>query len=371
MTDCLFITGGTGFIGQRLIARLRATQPGRRIVALVRDASRAAHLTPYGVELIVGDVTRPQLGLSAADSARLASEVTQIIHSAGEINFGAALPVARAANVFGVQQAINFARRCPKLKRFAHLSTISIHGLRPGPLLEEPSPAGHRFVNSYQQSKHEAEWVVLRATREVPAEIFRISLIGADSIAGAVSQFNYVHHLLRYLPNSPMPVMPGDPDTCVDLIPADWLIEALAYLFDHRFCAGAIRNLSAGPAGSLAFADAIGIASEVMEKHLRSSVRLPRLVSIEEFQRRVAESPDHRLREAAAVIGPHVKLLSARQSFPNTRAVAELDGEVPPPAPLRSWFAPMIDYCLRSNWGENSGAWSMIGSRAPDTILAT
>lgn len=366
MKECLFITGATGFIGRPLVQHLLAARPERRIVALVRDPARGRALAEQGVELVTGDVTRPSLGLDDKDYARLAAQVTQVLHGAGDINFGASLSVSRNANVFGTQQALQFARACPGLERFGHLSTISVQGLRPGALPEAPSPVGHRFVNSYQQSKHEAEWLVLRASREIPAEIFRISLVAADSANGEVSQFNYVHHLLRYLPNSPLPVMPGDLGTCVDLIPADWAIAALAYLFDNRFQGGAIRNLSAGPKCSLTLEAALQIGSAAMEQHSGAPVRFPRCVSAAEFERIIAASSDTRVREAAAILGPHINLLSARQWFSNEKTLLELEGSGLEAPPLGSWFARMIDYCLRENWGggaEAGAAWSMVGAR--------
>src|SRR5438270_6339290 len=107
MSDCLLITGGTGFIGRRLIPTLRSTSLDRRIIVLVRDVTRASSLSEAGVELVQGDVTRPRLGLADRDYAKLSSEATQIVHGAGEINFGAPLHIARAANVYGTQQIVS------------------------------------------------------------------------------------------------------------------------------------------------------------------------------------------------------------------------------------------------------------------------
>jgi nucleoside-diphosphate-sugar epimerase len=367
---CVFITGATGFVGSHLVPLLRKARPERRIVALVRDPGRATALSAQGCELVIGDVTRPQMGIVQTDYQRLSAEVTQIIHAAGDVNFGASLPVSRAANVFGTQQAINFARVCARLDRFAHLSTISVHGTRPGPLLEDPCPAGNRFVNSYQRSKHEAEWLVLRAIGEIPAEIFRLSLVGADSPAGTVTQFNYVHHVIRYLPNSPLPAMPGDPDTCVDLITADWAVGALAWLFDNHFQPGAIRNLSGAPAGSLRLGEMVELARKVLERNLNVRVAIPSFTSTQEFESIVTRSGDQRVKSAAAVLGPHIMLLGSRQSFPNDRALADLDGSGLTPAPLQTWCANMIEYCVKSNWGEGGGTWSMVAPRPPD-VMAT
>src|SRR5438552_381759 len=52
-----FVTGGTGFIGGRVVRRLR--DRGDEVVALVRSPSRASDLAELGCELVEGDLTFP------------------------------------------------------------------------------------------------------------------------------------------------------------------------------------------------------------------------------------------------------------------------------------------------------------------------
>ena len=66
----VYLTGGTGFIGRRLVDALRAR--GCRLRCLVRDRRRAAALEGPGVELVPGDVLDPaahRYGLRDADLA--------------------------------------------------------------------------------------------------------------------------------------------------------------------------------------------------------------------------------------------------------------------------------------------------------------
>ena len=53
----ILVTGGTGFVGPKIVHALRAA--GRPVRALVRDPSRAGKLAGWGAELAQGDVTDP------------------------------------------------------------------------------------------------------------------------------------------------------------------------------------------------------------------------------------------------------------------------------------------------------------------------
>ena len=68
----ILVTGGTGFVGSRIVHTLRAE--GRDVRALVRRPEGSAHLASLGVELATGDVTDPASLAAAADGC------THVIH---------------------------------------------------------------------------------------------------------------------------------------------------------------------------------------------------------------------------------------------------------------------------------------------------
>src|SRR5204862_5928742 len=53
----ILVTGGTGFVGPKIVHALRAQ--GRDVRALVRRPERATRLAGWGAELATGDVTDP------------------------------------------------------------------------------------------------------------------------------------------------------------------------------------------------------------------------------------------------------------------------------------------------------------------------
>jgi uncharacterized protein YbjT (DUF2867 family) len=68
----VLVTGGTGFVGPKVVHALRAQ--GRDVRALVRRPDRASQLAGWGAELVTGDVTDPASLRAAADGC------THVVH---------------------------------------------------------------------------------------------------------------------------------------------------------------------------------------------------------------------------------------------------------------------------------------------------
>jgi uncharacterized protein YbjT (DUF2867 family) len=68
----ILVTGGTGFVGPKIVHALRAQD--REVRALVRTPDRGAQLASWGVELATGDVTDPVSVRNAIDGC------THVVH---------------------------------------------------------------------------------------------------------------------------------------------------------------------------------------------------------------------------------------------------------------------------------------------------
>jgi thioester reductase-like protein len=358
--DVLLLTGVTGLLGGALQRLLRQRQPERIIVALVRRPDQAARIAADGLEPVVGDLSLPMLGLDAATYTALTRRVTGIVHGAADVRFDQALADSRAVNYYGVRSMLDFARRCAGLRRMVHVSSIYVNGYRQGVFAEAPVPPGQRFVNSYQQSKYEAEGLVLEAMRDLPIAMYRLSLVIADDARGDVSQLNYFHHMLRALPGSPLPMMPGEPDIRVDLVPNDWVAAVVAWLYDERFTAGSIRHVCAGPDASMRLADAVDLICDVVERHPTNvtgrPMRAPRMVSVAEYNRYLAQCEDGVMKHTAEALGRHVRLLGIRQSHLNTLMQSDVEGSGITLPPMPDYLARTTEFCLDTDWGKKPRA---------------
>ncbi|MCC7342856.1 MAG: SDR family oxidoreductase [Bryobacterales bacterium] len=349
----LLLTGATGLVGEALIPLLRVAHPRRPIVALTRNP---ATFDAVGVLAIRADLSLPGLGLSTGMRALLRDRVTQIVHSAADIRFRITVEESRQTNVAGTQEMLALAAECKHLERFLQVSTIYAAGKTPGTIYEEPLDGRAGFVNAYQQTKNEAEALVLEAMGRIPAAIARLSsLIGASS--GRVHQFNYFHQTIKAIPWNPLPAIPADPTAIIDMAASDWTGRALHYLYEHCFEPGRIYHVCAGPERAWSVAQLLDSTYEVFESH-HPTLRLrrrPRMVTFDEFERvlakirhRIPSALDQWL-DALFSFLPH---LSMQQRFDNSRTEPLLARQVPFPS-LDSYYKQVVEYCVASNWGRS------------------
>lgn len=366
----LLLTGATGLVGGELLCALAAANPNRRIGVLVRNPGKLRiEERLANVEVLHGDLTAPQLGLADAQIKQLRSDLAEVLHCAAETRFSLPLDEIRRTNVLGTENLLKLASNCSHLRKFGYVSTVYVAGRTQGRISEAPIVSSPAFSNSYQQSKFEAEQVVLSYAQQIPVAIFRLSSIIGDSQTGHVGQFNYVHHLLRLFPRNALPMIPGKPDAPMDLVPNDWVIPALAFLFDKRFVPRGIVHLCAGTENSLTLREMIALTSEIFESHPQANrwkpIRVPQMVSLSDYQDFAKErlrGGDRLLRELLRVLDFFLPQLAFHQEFETQHTANLLAGSGLRFPPIRDTYANVVKYCLDTNWGQNDRASQVSGA---------
>lgn len=360
----LLLTGATGLVGGEVAKRY--TESGVKVYALVRarsDAAAAARLAERLPDAqsrpiaLAGDLTAPRLGLSETTWNRLASEVTDILHAATDIHFGRPLEEAWTVNVGGTERVLDLASAAPRLRQLGHVSTVHIAGRRIGVIRETELEHAAGWVNTYEQTKYEAERLLQTRMAELPIAIYRMSSVVGDSRTGEVRQFNFLHQLLRLVWSGLVPALPADPHGPVDLIASDWVADALVGLFEQRFRPGETLHLCAGPANSYSLA-------EIMDATLAEFGRLapasrkrptaPALVSLAEFQSLVeAAEREGRQRQAQALgaIATFTPHLALPKAFDNSLAQAALRSIGITLPQIREYYPRVVEYCVKTGWG--------------------
>jgi dihydroflavonol-4-reductase len=164
------VTGGTGFVGRRLVARLH--ERGDEVAVLVRSRDRGASLVARAVE---GDLSDPQ---------RLAEQMSgaeAVFHLAAIYRVG--IPVSERremheVNVTGTENVLD-AAQAAGVRRIVYVSTVNAFGDTGGQVVDESyeRPPG-RYVSAYDRTKHLAhETARQRIARGYPIVIVQPGVI--------------------------------------------------------------------------------------------------------------------------------------------------------------------------------------------------
>jgi nucleoside-diphosphate-sugar epimerase len=149
------ITGGAGFIGSHISARL--LRAGARVTILTRhiESPRARALTAQGADVVEWDCSSP---LSRLQSNRVGS-AQMFYHLAADI--AVASPALHNTNVAGTRRALDLVEM-HQIPYFIYASSIEAQGLSSDS--ESPLTEGDpcRPVSDYGVSKAEAEELVMR-----------------------------------------------------------------------------------------------------------------------------------------------------------------------------------------------------------------
>jgi nucleoside-diphosphate-sugar epimerase len=350
--EVVLVTGATGSIGRPLVESL--VRAGRSVVVLTRRPSVDA--SP-GIDVLAGDIQRDEaLGLDAGACGALRARVSAIIHAAALTRFDAPLEAARTVNVEGTRHVLAFADRCPKLRRLCALSTVHVAGRRTGQILEEELEHDRGFVNAYEQSKYETEQVLREWMSRLPIAICRLSTAIGDSATGVVQRPAAIHHAVRFLYHSLLPMIPGSPESPVDLIATDYAVTALRRLSGGGFVPGRTFHVCAG-------ADAIGeqalvdLAVEAFLRYRpawrRRAIEKPPIVELETFelfQRSVDAVADPALRASVAVLSPFAPQLSFPKTFDDAKCRESLAGAGIERPPIRETTMRVVKYLIEHNW---------------------
>ena len=234
-----FVTGATGFIGRYLVENL--LQREGTIYVLCREASleKVEALRKKVGDLdgrvvpVIGDLTQPGLGVSAADNDKLRGQVKHFFHLAAVYDLEAGESEQVMANVEGTRNAMGaaeaFSAGC-----FHHMSSIAAAGMYPGIFREDMFEEAEKLDDPYLRTKHESEGLVRKQCR-VPYRIYRPSMVVGHSKTGEIDKVDgpyYFFSLIKKLRQLLPPWMPmvGIEGGRFNLVPVDYVADAMDHL---------------------------------------------------------------------------------------------------------------------------------------------
>ncbi|OBJ94900.1 short chain dehydrogenase [Mycolicibacterium fortuitum] len=229
------VTGGTGFIGRRVITRILSNEPDAEVWVLVRRESltrfeRLAQDWDDRVKPLVGDLTGTDLGLSDTDVAEL-GDVAHVVHCAAIYDMTVGESEQRAANVDGTRAVIELARRLDATLH--HVSSIAVAGNHRGTFTEDDFDVAQDLPTPYHQTKFEAELLV-RSTPGLRYRVYRPAVVVGDSQTGEMDKIDGPYYFfgvlarLAALPRFTPMMLPDSGRT--NVVPVDFVVDAMVAL---------------------------------------------------------------------------------------------------------------------------------------------
>jgi thioester reductase-like protein len=356
----VFLTGATGYVGAHVTVEL--LERGERLLLLVRATDRgdAEHRLWHSLQLLLdfprfeawlrshvtivcGDVTAPRFGLGEHEYRGLVSATESIVHCAASLNrrsWNSCFDV----NVRGTLEVIALARAAHAehgLSRVSYVSTVAVAGHRSHEIVAEDEAIDwrRRDYDPYARTKRCCEQMVGDLLDGIPITIFRPSIILGDSRRPETTQFDMVRAFVFL---ARLPVLPFRPDDRVDIVPVDFVAQAIATLHRKASTEHVRYHLSAGERSHTyrELADALAAAMGSRPARFVPSLERGFAWSVDRLagHRRRARGA---IRRGAALMQVFLPYLIWNTVFDNSRVVAETGLA---PTPFSEYCYPLLRF---------------------------
>ncbi len=255
----ILLTGATGFLGSFLLyellqqtqadiyclVRSETIESGKKKIQsslesyLLWDESFSQRIIP-----VLGDLSKPLLGLSEKEFQQMASQLDVIYHNGALVNFTYPYSVLKAPNVLGTQEVLRLASQI-KVKPVHFISTISIvypnnpdvEVVREQDSLDEAKMPS----DGYAQSKWVAEKLVTIAReRGLPVCIYRPGRISGHSQTGVCNPGDHTYRMIKgCIQLGSMPNL----NIKLNLSPVDYVSKGIVYLSKQKESLGKAFHL--------------------------------------------------------------------------------------------------------------------------------
>lgn len=255
------ITGAAGFVGRALTVRL--VNQGAQVRAMALHPAEAERLSGLSVEIVYGDITRPEA------LREVMNGVDQVYHVAGYAALDASDDtVYTRVNVEGVRNVLQAALDTG-VRRVLHTSSVAAIGEARGTVATEETPHRGYSLTRYERSKAEGEAVA----RAFIARGLDVVIVNPAGVQGAGDTGPLAQVMQRYLLGKLPAASPG-------ILPWVWL-EDVAVGMERAMAYGHTGERYILSAQNLAMAEMLSLAGAVLGLAPARTAPVPLLKMVE------------------------------------------------------------------------------------------
>jgi thioester reductase-like protein len=366
----IFITGSTGYIGAHVVAGLLEGHADRlNLLVRARDPHEAEvrlwralqiHL-PFPqfheylrsrIAVFRGDLTERRFGLGEEDYRRLVQTTGSVIHVAASLNRKSEKACLNT-NLRGTLEVVKLAaaaRDDHGLRRFSHVSTVAVAGQRANEVVQEDEAVqwDRSDYDPYARTKKFCEHMIRELLPEVPRTIFRPSIVLGDSRHAETTQFDMVRAFVFL---AGLPALPFRPQDQIDIVPVNYVAEAIVALHQKERPAHEIYHLSSGRSSQTfrQLTDALARARGWSGPLYLPALEKPFGATINWLSKRSGN-----LGYGASLLRVFWPYLVWNTVFDNTRVVSELGSA---PAPFSEYSYPLLKFSTENHFTYRYQEW--------------
>lgn len=366
----IFITGSTGYIGAHVVANLlgecgeplnllvRAKTPQEARERLWHSLQLHMNFAQFRAALdlrlhvFLGDLTGENLGIEGSRYTELARTTDSIIHCAASLNRKSEKSCLNV-NLRGTLQVIKLALQAKQdhgLRRFSHVSTVAVAGQRQNEMVQEDSAIDweRSDYDPYARTKKFCEHMITELLPDVPRTIFRPSIVLGDSRRPETNQFDMVRAFVFL---ASLPVLPFRPDDKVDIVPVDYVADAISRIHRRENPGHEIYHLSSG-ADSETYKELTTALAATQGK--RPPTFAPSLEKSTAGMVNFLSKRAGKAGKMATLLKVFLPYLTWNTVFDNARVVKEMECK---PAPFSKYCFPLLRFSRENNFAYPYREW--------------
>lgn len=254
-TGAYLVNGLPSLLARRVLEQVLCFEPRAKIFAIVhaddldyveRTLLELEPAQQARVELLTGEPTAIDFGLSGAEYLTLAQRVRRVHHVVTP-----SVVYADGANADEVgaalgREIVEFGRAATSLQAFVVYSSADVSGDRSGTVLEAELEAGQSFPRPFARALALMERRVRRAKDQLPAVVIRPTLLAADSQTGECERATPLYQLVEAalaVPPTQVVRVPQD-RAPLHLVAVDYVARAAYYAGRRQDTIGSTLHLT-------------------------------------------------------------------------------------------------------------------------------